>query len=338
MQNIILAIETSCDETACALYDAKTGILDERVYSQWRRHAAYGGIVPEVAARDHLRRLLPMINDMQKHTTAKPEIIAYTRGPGLASALLVGATTAQTLATAWQLPIVAVNHLEGHLLSPLLITPPPEFPYIALLVSGGHSQLWLVQNPGRYKRLGETLDDAAGEAFDKVAILLGLGYPGGARLERLAVTGHSGCITLPSPAQNRYDFSFSGLKTAVRRIIGKHSPANIAAAFQQTVADGLVKQINNALSDTKIKRVAIVGGVAQNAHIASRLRELANAQSAALWQPKKQHCGDNAAMIAVAAAYQKRSTAGAYDIAPRWQPENLQMVAEEGLEPPTRGL
>ena len=213
MEKIIFAVETSCDETACALYGTKSGLLGERLYSQWRRHAAYGGVVPELASRDHLRRLLPLCDELLRRAGARPTLVAYTRGPGLAGALLAGAATAQTLAVAWRLPVVGVNHLEGHLLSPLLLRVPPDFPYVALLVSGGHSQLWLVRGRGRYFLLGETFDDSAGEAFDKVAVLLGLKYPGGAALEKLAATSTGGGdARLPSPAQREFDFSFSGVK------------------------------------------------------------------------------------------------------------------------------
>ena len=336
MEKIIFAVETSCDETACALYGTKSGLLGERLYSQWRRHAAYGGVVPELASRDHLRRLLPLCDELLRRAGARPTLVAYTRGPGLAGALLAGAATAQTLAVAWRLPVVGVNHLEGHLLSPLLLRVPPDFPYVALLVSGGHSQLWLVRGRGRYFLLGETFDDSAGEAFDKVAVLLGLKYPGGAALEKLAATSTGGGdARLPSPAQREFDFSFSGLKTAAGRLVGVHPPADIAAAFQRAAAEGLARQAKNALRRAGMSRLAAVGGVAQNAFVAARLRDAAESCGGTLWRPPLRHCGDNAAMIAVAAAHQEGGAPGGFDVLPRWRPKS---VAKEGLEPPTRGL
>ena len=321
MNELIFAVETSCDETACALYDSERGIIAERIYSQWRRHAAYGGIVPEIASRDHLRKLLLLADDMLQQQ--RPTVIAYTHGPGLAGALLAGAATAQALAFAWQIPVVAVNHLEGHLLSPLLSAAGREeslFPYVALLASGGHTQLWLVRRRGCYRLLGETFDDAAGEAFDKTAVLLGLGYPGGARLEKLAATGNGEGIKLPSPAQNDFDFSFSGLKTAVRRLSHNHAAADVAAAFQQAAAQGMARQCSKALHHTTAGCLAVVGGVAQNAHVAACLRDVSKRHNAVFVQPHKRHCGDNAAMIAIAAMHQKRIAAGAFNVNPRAQP------------------
>ena len=316
---VVLAIETSCDETACALFDSTHGLLDERLYSQWRQHAAYGGVVPEIASRDHLRRLLPMIDELLAGKP-RPTAIAYTEGPGLAAALLTGAATAQGLAFAWQLPIIAVNHLEGHLLSPLLLPAPPPFPYVALLISGGHTQLWWVGGGGNYRLLGETLDDAAGEAFDKSAVLLGQGYPGGAKIEQLARNGKEGSLKLPSPAQNLYNFSFSGLKTAVRRVVGIYSAADIAAAFQRAVATGLAQQLQRAVTNCKVSHAVIVGGVAQNRYLYKMLAAAAAAAGAKCVTPHKRHCGDNAAMIAVAASLSTFRPAGAFDINPRYQP------------------
>ena len=320
MSKIIFAIETSCDETACALYAVGRGLLAERIYSQWRRHAAYGGIVPEIASRDHLKRLLAMTADLLAESPS-PTHIAYTRGPGLAGALLAGAATAEALAYAWRLPVIAVNHLEGHLLSPLLTAPDLSFPYTALLVSGGHSQLWRVHRRGHYERLGQTLDDAAGEAFDKSAVLLGLGYPGGARLEKLAAQGDATTVALPSPAQKRFDFSFSGLKTAVRRCLESGvAAADIAASFQSTVAAGLAKQCGTALAESGDRTLVAVGGVAQNDTIARHLQAVAERYGADFIRPALRHCGDNAAMIAVAAVHGDERPAGAFDIAPNEQP------------------
>ena len=327
---VILAIETSCDETACALLDSERGLLAEQIYSQWRRHAAYGGVVPEMASRDHLARLLPMVDAILKEQP-RPTAIAYTAGPGLAGALLTGAATAQALALAWRLPVIAVNHLAGHLLSPLLLATPPIFPYLALLVSGGHTQLWLVEGGAQYRCLGDTLDDAAGEAFDKSAVLLGLGYPGGARLERLAATGNESALTLPSPAQNRYDFSFSGLKTAVRRAVDKgYQKADIAAAFQRAVAHGLARQVRQAVADCGVTQVAVVGGVAQNKYLYQVLAAACAEQQAACIAPHKRHCGDNAAMIAVAARYGEPTAAGGFDVYPRWNPDTLPDAIADG--------
>lgn len=318
---LIFAIESSCDETACALYDSdRKHLLAHRIHSQWRRHAPYGGIVPELASRDHLRRLLPMAHDiLSRHPP--PDAIAYTAGPGLAGALLAGATTAQALAFAWNLPVIPTNHLEGHLLSPHLLAAPPPFPYIALLASGGHTQLWRVRAPGDYHLMGDTMDDACGEAFDKSATLLGLGYPGGARLEQLAKRGTPTALTLPSPAQNAYDFSFSGLKTAVRRAVQQgHAAADIAAAFQHAVSDGLTRQLRRAIAAHGARHAAIVGGVAQNRHLQTALIAAAATQNAACHIPHPHHCGDNAAMIAVAAAHHSPIPAGGFDIHPRWDP------------------
>ena len=308
-EKIILAFETSCDETACALYSPSLGLLGERIYSQWRRHAPYGGVVPELASRDHLRRALPLADDLLRATAARPTHVAYTRGPGLASALLTGASVAAGLSFSWNLPLIGVNHLAGHLLSPLLAHPDFTFPYLALLVSGGHTQLWRVDSPDDLSLLGETLDDAAGEAFDKTALLLGLGYPGGAALEKLARRGDI-CYHLPSPAQPHFNFSFSGIKTAVRRLTEKLAPlddnkrASIAASFQAASATGMAKQTEAALTACGINRLAVVGGVAQNKVVLSVLRETCARLGVELCHPPPHHCGDNAAMIALAAACQ----------------------------------
>lgn len=342
-ESVILAIETSCDETACAVW-ADGRIVGERVYSQWRRHRQFDGVVPELASRDHLRRLLPLVAELLRECERRPTCIAYTAGPGLAGALLAGATAANALAFAWDIPAIAVDHLTGHLLSPLL-SRDFAFPYVALLASGGHTQLWSVQAADNFTLLGATLDDAAGEAFDKTAILLGLGYPGGAALEKLAQKGNAGRFTLPSPAQKDLNFSFSGLKTAVRRLVeqeldakpartssktgqvpnkflgdrgaAKHSSAkhqiaaadpettqsvkaDIAAAFQQAAAMGLAEQSARALEQTGFSRLAAVGGAAQNNTVWQQLQ--LQCPDADLHRPSPAHCGDNAAMIALAAA------------------------------------
>ena len=322
---IILAVETSCDETACALLVAGR-VVGEKIYSQWRRHSAFGGVVPELASRDHTRRLLPLVADLLQDAPT-PTHFAYTRGPGLSGALLAGATFANAMAFARNVPAIAVNHLTGHLLSPRLSRPDFAFPYLALLVSGGHTQLWHVKTATEFHLLGKTLDDAAGEAFDKTAILLGLGYPGGAALEKLATQGEVGEFTLPCPAQKDFNFSFSGLKTAVRRLHEKHPHrhADIAATFQQAAAVGLAKQTANATREIAAERIAIVGGVAQNAAIWAQMRTYC--PEADLHRPLPSHCSDNAAMIALAAFLQLDKTLPAtetdyaFSVSPRWQPE-----------------
>ncbi len=315
----ILAIETSCDETACALYNTEQGLLSECVYSQWKTHSLYGGVVPEIASRDHLQRLLRLIDSMPINKYP-PTAIAYTSGPGLAGALLTGAATAESLAMAWQCGVIPINHLEGHLLSPLINNPTLKFPYIALLVSGGHTQIYNVHEPNNYQLLGETLDDAAGEAFDKSAILLGLRYPGGKQLEILARNGNPNAIAFSTPNQDKFNFSFSGLKSAVRREINKYSNEDIAASFQQVVAKGLAKQVANALQLTDCKTVCAVGGVAQNKVIGTALQLTAASFNAEFFLPYKKHCSDNAAMIAIAATFKSDSPTGhGFDVHPRWQ-------------------
>ncbi len=309
---VIFAVETSCDETACALF-ARGKIIAERLRSQMRRHAPYGGVVPELAARDHLRALPALAEGMLARAKTRPTHIAYTAGPGLASSLLAGASFARALAFAWEIPALAVNHLEGHILSPLLARPDLSFPYTALLASGGHTQLWRADAPRRYRLLGATMDDAAGEALDKTARLLNAGT-NGADLEKLAATATTVAGTvaddgnrfsLPSPAQPGLRFSFSGLKTAARRLLLRHpeSRAEIAAAMQNAVAEGLAKQARRALAKTGDTALAIVGGVMQNKTVAAKLQTAAKESGAELFQPHPRHCGDNAAMIALTANF-----------------------------------
>lgn len=329
-RQVILAVETSCDETACAVM-ADGRIAGELVHSQRRTHSAFGGVVPELASRDHLRRLPPMIAALEKKC-GPPTCYAYTRGPGLASALLAGAAVVNALAFARGVPVIAVNHLAGHVLSPLLSRPDFAFPYVALLVSGGHTQLWEAQAADRLVLLGQTLDDAAGEAFDKTAILLGLNYPGGARLERLAVWGNPDRFELPSPAQPDLNFSFSGLKTAVRRLAEKHPRArsDIAAAFQRAAAQGLAAQAACALRQMGLSRLAVVGGVAQNGQVWAHLQRACPA--ADLHRPQPAHCGDNAAMIALAARLRPIPSPDdyAFTVDPRWQPNESLCSKEIG--------
>lgn len=322
---VILALETSCDETAAAVYVRGKGIIAEKVRSQSARHKPYGGVVPELAARDHLRALLPMTDSLLKQTDVKLSHIAYTAGPGLAGALFAGAAFACAYAFARDLPPVAVNHLEGHLLSPLLADPCLPFPYTALLISGGHTQLWRVIAARKYQLLGATMDDSAGEALDKTALLLDAGM-NGADLEKLATKGDSQKFRLPSPAQKDLQFSFSGIKTAARRLRQKHpqNNADIAAVMQYAVAEGLAKQSRRALLQTGDKVFAAVGGVAQNKTIQDKLSQAAAQSGARLITPHIRHCGDNAAMIALAADYiikeKKPKKEYAFCINPRWQP------------------
>ena len=339
----ILGIESSCDETGVALVRASaTGtpqLLAHALHSQVAMHEAYGGVVPELASRDHIRRVLPLARQVLAEagvTLADVDQIAYTRGPGLAGALLVGAGVACALAAALDRPLVGVHHLEGHLLSPFLSADPPEFPFIALLVSGGHTQLMRVEDVGHYELLGESIDDAAGEAFDKSAKLLGLGYPGGPALARLAERGDARAFALPRPLlhSGNLDFSFAGLKTAVRTQVLKlthnvasamsdQDRANVAASTQEAIVDVLVRKSLAALRETGLRRIVVAGGVGAN----TRLRERLNADCAQrqirVHYPELDLCTDNGAMIALAAAmrWQRGAPAQAdhaFNVLPRW--------------------
>ena len=310
MTRALLAIETSCDETAVAVYDAAEGLLSHRLYSQIAMHQAYGGVVPELASRDHVRRLLPLVREALAAAASDPariDGVAYTAGPGLIGALLVGAGFARSLAFAWAKPAVAVHHLEGHLLAPLLEPDPPAYPFLALLVSGGHTQLVDVAALGRYRLLGETLDDAAGEAFDKTAKMLGLPYPGGAALAQLAETGVSGRFVFPRPMLDRpgLDFSFSGLKTsalvALRgRGLDDATRADVARGFQEAVIETLAEKSRRALLATGHRRLVVAGGVGANRRLRERLNEIAHQAGARLYFPRAEFCTDNGAMIALA--------------------------------------
>jgi N6-L-threonylcarbamoyladenine synthase len=336
----VLGVESSCDETGVALVDADTAgvpvLLAQALHSQIDMHQAYGGVVPELASRDHIRRVLPLARQVladAQATLADVDVVAYTRGPGLAGALLVGAGVACSLAAALGKPVVGVHHLEGHLLSPFLASRPPEFPFVALLVSGGHTQLMQVDDVGRYQLLGETIDDAAGEAFDKSAKMLGLGYPGGPALARLAEFGSAGTFDLPRPLlhSGTLDFSFAGLKTAVRTQVLKlgsnvceQDKAHLAASTQQAIVEVLVKKSLAALNQTGLARLVVAGGVGANA----RLRELLDAACArrgvAVHYPELSLCTDNGAMIALAAAMRLQrglaqpSRSYGFDVRPRW--------------------
>jgi N6-L-threonylcarbamoyladenine synthase len=314
----VIGIESSCDETAVAVYDADQGLLSHRLHSQVAMHQAYGGVVPELASRDHVRRLLPLVRlALADAKTGRKSIdaVAYTAGPGLIGALLVGASFAQSLSFAWGKPALGIHHLEGHLLAPLLEPNPPQFPFLALLVSGGHTQLVDVAALGEYRIVGETLDDAAGEAFDKTAKLLGLPYPGGAALAKLAETGQSGRFVFPRPMLDRpgLDFSFSGLKTAALvalrgRVLDDATRADVARGFQEAVVETLAEKCRRALEATGHRRLVIAGGVGANIRLRERLAGVARAKGAELHFPRAEFCTDNGAMIALAGCL--RLTAG----------------------------
>ena len=306
----VIGLESSCDETAVAVYDSAAGLLSHRLYSQIALHQAYGGVVPELASRDHVRRLLPLVREALADADsdrASIDGIAYTAGPGLIGALLVGAGFATGLALAWGKPALGIHHLEGHLLAPLLEPKPPGFPFLALLVSGGHTQLVDVAGLGRYTILGETLDDAAGEAFDKTAKMLGLPYPGGAALAALAERGRSGAFVFPRPMLDRpgLDFSFSGLKTAALvalrgRELTDEVRADIARGFEDAVVETLAEKCRRALKAGGHQRLVVAGGVGANRRLRARLAEVAAEQGAELYFPRIEFCTDNGAMIALA--------------------------------------
>jgi N6-L-threonylcarbamoyladenine synthase len=304
----VLGIETSCDETAAAVYDGSAGLLAHEVYSQVDLHAAYGGVVPELASRDHLRKLLPLLQKVlaDAGTESRVDGIAYTCGPGLVGALLVGAAVARSLAFAWRVPCVGVHHMEGHLLAPLLEQQPPRFPFVALLVSGGHTLLALVHGVGSYEILGSSVDDAAGEAFDKTAKLLGLGYPGGPQLAALAERGRPGVFQFPRPMTDRpgLDFSFSGLKTAVvvalrGRDLDDQTRADAALAFEEAVVDTLVIKAGRAIAATGVESLVIAGGVGANRRLRARMLAMGERNGVRVVYPRAEFCTDNAAMIAL---------------------------------------
>jgi len=305
----ILGIETSCDETGVAIYNPEKGLICHQLYSQVTMHSEYGGVVPELASRDHIRKLIPLV----KQTLAESRLntsdisgIAYTAGPGLMGALLVGATTARSLAWAWQVPAIAVHHMEGHLLAPMLEENPPAFPFVALLVSGGHTLLIQVDGIGQYTHLGESLDDAAGEAFDKTAKILGLGYPGGPKVSLLAETG-TDRFKFPRPMTDRpgLNFSFSGLKTFTMNTFNatkktEQDKADVAYAFQKATAETLSIKCKRALLQTGLKTLVIAGGVSANKQIRAELLKMTKKQNAELFFPRLEFCTDNGAMIAYA--------------------------------------
>jgi N6-L-threonylcarbamoyladenine synthase len=328
---LILGIETSCDETGVALYDkTQGGLLAHRVHSQVAMHEAYGGVVPEIASRDHVRRLVPLSREVLAQARRRVDelkAVGYTEGPGLAGALLVGASFAHALAASLRIPVLGIHHLEGHLLAPLLGSPAPDFPFVALLVSGGHTQLMRVDGVGRYALLGETQDDAAGEAFDKTAKLLGLGYPGGPALSRLAEAGTSGRVRLPRPmiASGDLEFSFSGLKTAVLTALQKEKPshADLARAFVDAVVEVLVAKCVLALEKTALTRLVVAGGVGANLQLRAALDAAARRRGFDVFYPAPELCTDNGAMIAFAASLRfsaaQGGSSGAFSVRPRWE-------------------
>ncbi len=335
----ILGIESSCDETGIAIYDDEKGLLAHQLYSQVKVHADYGGVVPELASRDHVRKTLPLIDAAfaQAGCTAEDiDGIAYTAGPGLVGALLVGTSIGRSLAYGWNIPAVAVHHMEGHLLAPMLEDDVPDFPFIALLVSGGHTMMVKVEGIGQYEVLGESVDDAAGEAFDKTAKLLGLDYPGGPRLAKLAEQGEAKRFTFPRPMTDKpgLDFSFSGLKTAAAITIrdnndDEQTKADIAHAFQTAVIDTLVIKCKRALKQTGIKRLVIAGGVSANVQLRAQLERVMQGMKGQVYYPRTEFCTDNGAMIAYAGM--QRLKAGQFasldmKTKPRWPIDSLEAI------------
>ena len=340
----ILGIETSCDETGVAIYDEEKGLIANQLHTQIVLHADYGGVVPELASRDHIRKLAPLLQAalQEAHLTAKDiDGVAYTSGPGLVGALLVGSTVARSLAYAWNIPAIGVHHMDGHLLAPMLEENPPNFPFVSLLVSGGHTQLVRVDGIGRYELLGESIDDAAGEAFDKTAKLLGLDYPGGAALARLALKGTPNRFAFPRPMTDRpgLDFSFSGLKTFAANTLHQvmqeegelteQSKSDIAYAFQEAVVDTLTIKCKRALKQTGLKRLVIAGGVSANKQLRQTLTELMQQLGGEVFYPQPQFCTDNGAMIAYAGFLrlkQGQQQDLAIEVRPRWAMTELTAV------------
>ncbi|MEM5529068.1 tRNA (adenosine(37)-N6)-threonylcarbamoyltransferase complex transferase subunit TsaD [Gammaproteobacteria bacterium AS21] len=331
----VLGIETSCDETGVAIYDTQTGLLADALYSQIAMHAEYGGVVPELASRDHIKRLVPLIRQVLVEAGLQKQdidAIAFTAGPGLIGALMVGAATARAIAFAWDVPAIAVHHMEGHLLAPMLESTPPAFPFVALLVSGGHTQLVEVKAIGEYALLGESLDDAAGEAFDKAAKMLGLDYPGGPLIAKLAVKGQRDRFKFPRPMVDRpgMDMSFSGLKTFTLNTVNKYktqsaldeqTQADIAAAFEEAVVETLAIKCKRALQHTGFKQLVIAGGVSANVRLREKLQEMVDKERAGLFYARAEFCTDNGAMIAYAGA-QRLAAGQSSDLTilakPRW--------------------
>ncbi len=338
----VLGIETSCDETGIAIYDDEQGILADALYSQIALHADYGGVVPELASRDHVRRIIPLIKQVMSESGCQPgdiDGIAYTAGPGLMGALMVGAAVGRSLAWTWQCPSIGVHHMEGHLLAPMLEENVPRFPFLALLVSGGHTLLVDVTAIGSYKVIGESLDDAVGEAFDKTAKMLGLGYPGGPVISKLAESGITGRYKFPRPMVNRpgLDMSFSGLKTFVLNTWMEsdktdQTRADIAWAFQDAIVDTLTIKCKRALKATGYQQLVIAGGVSANQNLRERLNQLAKTSPLEVFYPQPQYCTDNGAMIAFAGL--QRLKAGEHDgegfsTRPRWPLDELEVLGNK---------
>lgn len=331
----VLGIETSCDDTGVAIYDGEQGLLGHILYSQVKTHAQYGGVVPELAARDHVVKVTPLVNAVLEQagiTAESIDAVAYTSGPGLAGALLAGSAIAKGLAFAWDVPALGVHHMEGHLLAPMLEDPAPDFPFVALLVSGGHTLLADVQAVGKYSIIGQTLDDAVGEAFDKTAKLLGLGYPGGPIISRVAQQGDPTRFRFPRPMLDRpgLEFSFSGLKTFALTTIQNNelddqTIADIAWAFQDAAVDTLVRKCERALQQTGYSRLVVAGGVGANAHLREQLKSTLAAMGGEVFYPKIEFCTDNGAMIAYA-GYQRLHQATrdlSFSVKARWSLEEL---------------
>ncbi|WP_272681686.1 tRNA (adenosine(37)-N6)-threonylcarbamoyltransferase complex transferase subunit TsaD [Providencia sp. PROV129] len=327
----VLGIETSCDETGIAIYDDELGLLANQLYSQIKVHADYGGVVPELASRDHIRKTVPLIQAALKEANLTREdidAVAYTAGPGLVGALMVGATVGRSLAFAWNVPAIAVHHMEGHLLAPMLEEKSPEFPFVALLVSGGHTQLISVTGIGEYELLGESIDDAAGEAFDKTAKLLGLDYPGGPVLSRMAQQGTAGRFVFPRPMTDRpgLDFSFSGLKTFAANTIRENADddqtrSDIARAFEDAVVDTLAIKCKRALEQTGFKRLVMAGGVSANRALRAKMEEVLKQRSGEVFYARPEFCTDNGAMIALAGLIRLKggtTTGLGVTVRPRW--------------------
>jgi len=328
----VLGIETSCDETGVAIYSEEGGIIANHLFSQIDLHREYGGVVPELASRDHIRRTLPMINDVLKESQIQPKdigAIAYTAGPGLIGALLVGASVAKSLALAWEIPALGIHHMEGHLLACLLAEDAPDYPFVALLVSGGHTQLMACLRPHHYELLGESQDDAAGEAFDKVAKMLGLPYPGGPAIADMALSGNIERFTFPRPMTNKpgLDFSFSGLKTFTLNTVNsiqelnQQDKADIAAAFQEAVVDTIRIKCDRALKQTGMDRLVLAGGVSANLALRARLDRFAETNHIGVYYPPAHLCTDNGAMIAYAGYLRFKAgyTEGlSINVRPRW--------------------
>jgi N6-L-threonylcarbamoyladenine synthase len=345
---LVLGLETSCDETGVALYDTERGLLSHALFSQVDLHVEYGGVVPELASRDHVRKTLPLVEEVLREAGCIPtdiEGVAYTAGPGLAGALMVGATLARALAWGWGIPVLGVHHMEAHLLAPMLEADAPRFPFVALLVSGGHTQLVRVDGIGRYRLLGESLDDAAGEAFDKVAKMLGLPYPGGPHVARLARSGNPQRFDFPRPMVNRpgLDFSFSGLKTYTLNTIAEcrgdgelseQDRCDIARAFEEAVVATLVIKCRRALGQEALKTLVIAGGVSANTNLRLALERALGKEGVRVFYPAPEFCTDNGAMIAYAGA--QRLQAGQVDAAdtcvrPRWPMEELPPLSGKAL-------